>query len=87
MELKEWFEKEISPLIQADGGWLEMRHAKNEQEAPSHELPDVSWIARGECAHCAALERCLHWIGMRAARELGQELRWTVERVPFIWRR
>ncbi len=78
MELKAWFEEEIAPLVKADGGWLEIRG----EDGDTAEL-----TAKGECAHCAALERCLRWAEERAERELGREIRFTVTREPFLWRK
>ena len=78
MELKAWFEAEIAPCVKADGGWLEV----SSESGNTAEL-----TVRGECAHCAALERCVRWAEARAKRELGREIRFTVTRVPFLWRK
>ena len=78
MELKESFDREIMPCIRADGGWLELHREAEDR---------VCLVAQGECARCAALERCLNWIRERALQDLGQEFSWTVERIPFVWRR
>ena len=78
MKLRSWFESEIAPCVRADGGWLEL-------EDDGGDAPRVT--ARGECAHCASLERCLKWIEARAERELGCAVRFTVVREPFLWRK
>ena len=78
MELKTWFEREIVPCVRADGGWLEL----SDGEGDAREV-----TARGECAHCAALGRCLKWAAERAERELGVRVRFTEKREPFLWRK
>ena len=40
-----------------------------------------------ECAHCAALDRCLRWVQERAERDLGLEISFSVSREPFLWRK
>ena len=74
MELRAWFEKEIVPRVRADGGWLELKDG-------------AEVTARGECAHCAALERCVKWAETRAERELGIHVRFAVTRELFLWRK
>ena len=78
MERKAWFEKEIVPRVRADGGWLEITDADADTAAVT---------AKGECAHCAALERCLKWIEACAERDLSLQVRFTVTRDPFLWRK
>lgn len=78
MDLKAWFDKEIVPCVRADGGWLEVTDEDGDE---------IRLTARGECAHCAALDRCLGWVQMKAERELGLEKRFTAKREPFLWRK
>lgn len=78
MELNEWLEKEIVPLVRADGGWLELKEISGESAVLT---------AKGECAHCRALDRCVNWIGQRAENELGWKIRLTTVRDPFLWRK
>ena len=78
MDVKTWFDNEIAPCVRADGGWLELTDANGDQAAVT---------ARGECAHCAALDRCLRWAQMKAKRELGLDLRFLAKREPFLWRK
>ena len=78
MELRAWFESEIVPCVRADGGWLEITGENGE---------NAEVTARGECFHCAALERCLKWAEKRAREELGREIRFSVTREPFLWRK
>ena len=78
MDVKTWFNKEIAPCVRADGGWLEMTDEDGET---------AKITAKGECAHCAALDRCLRWAQTKAQRELGLELRFSVSREPFLWRK
>ena len=78
MDGKAWFEKEIAPCVKTDGGWLEWTEADGET---------ATVTARGECAHCAALDRCLRWAQMKAKRELGLDIRLVAKREPFLWRK
>ena len=78
MDVKTWFDKEIAPCVRADGGWLELT-GLGEGAA--------SVTARGECAHCKALDRCLRWVQERAERDLGLEISFSVSREPFLWRK
>ncbi len=78
MELKTWFEDRIAPRVRADGGWLEITDDAGEE---------ARITARGECAHCAALDRCLRWIRSEAERETGHAVRFSVTRDPFLWRK
>ena len=88
MELKDWFEQEILPCVRADGGWLELREGREQEERQiPNEAETVRLTVRGECVHCAALERCLRWAEDRAMKELGRTVRFTAVREPFIWRR
>ena len=76
MDVKIWFEQEIVPCVRADGGWLELTEVRDGA---------AEVTARGECAHCAALDRCLHWAQARAKRELDLEMHFSVRREPFLW--
>ena len=78
MDVKTWFEAEITPCVRADGGWLELTDVQSGTAAVT---------AKGECAHCAALERCLGWAQMKARQELGLDIRFSVKREPFLWRK
>ena len=78
MNVKTWFDNEIVPCVRADGGWLELKDADGETAAVT---------AKGECAHCAALDGCLRWIQMKAKRELGLDIRFSAKREPFLWRK
>ena len=78
MEVKAWFEREIASRVRADGGWLEWT-------AIDGGTVDVT--ARGECAHCAALDRCLRWAQMKAKQELDMDIRFLAKREPFLWRK
>ena len=78
MDLRAWFVNEIAPCVRADGGWLEIKDDAGEI---------VRLTARGECAHCAALGRCLKWAEGRAERELGRAVRFEAVREPFLWRK
>lgn len=78
MELKTWLEQAVTPLVRADGGWLEMKEETNDT---------AFFLARGECSHCQALDRCLRWVENRAQKELGREIRMTAVRDPFLWRK
>ena len=78
MDVKTWFEKEIDVCIRADGGWLELTEIAEDT---------VKMTAKGECAHCAALDRCIQWVQTKAKQELGLELCFSVSREPFLWRK
>ena len=78
MDLKTWFDNEIVPCVRADGGWLGWTDASDGA---------AEIIAKGECAHCAALDRCLCWAQTRAQQELGLEIRFSAKREPFLWRK
>ena len=78
MGLKTWFDNEIVPCVRADGGWLEWPDAGDG-------VAEI--IAKGECAHCAALDKCLRWAQMKAKRELGLDIHFSVKRDPFLWRK
>ena len=78
MDIRTWFEHEIVPCVRADGGWLELK-------AVVDGVAEVT--AKGECSHCAALERCLKWIQGRAENELGLMIRLSATREPFLWRK
>ncbi len=78
MELENWFEEVIAPRVRADGGWLEIR---------DRDADPIRLSARGECAHCAALGKCLDWIGDRARKDLGLSARFEAAREPFLWRK
>lgn len=78
MDVKTWFEKEIAPCVRADGGWLEWADVQGDK---------AELTAKGECARCAALERCLRWAQMKAKRELGLDIRFSAKREPFLWRK
>ena len=78
MDLKTFFEKEIAPCVRADGGWLELRQENGDR---------AELAARGECFHCAALDRCLRWAEARAKETLNREIRFTAVREPFLWRK
>ena len=78
MDVKAWFDSEIVPCVRADGGWLEL---------PDAGEGAAEIVAKGECAHCAALDRCLDWVRTRAEQELGVEFRFPVRREPFLWRK
>ena len=78
MELKTFFDAEIVPCVRADGGWMELTR----EEGDSAEL-----TVRGECVHCIALDRCLHWAETRVREELKREVRFTAVREPFLWRK
>ena len=78
MELKTWFEREIVPCVRADGGWLELSDGAGDAREVT---------ARGECAHCAALEACLRWAEKRVQEELKRDIRFTAVRSPFLWRK
>ena len=78
MELKAFFESEIAPCVRADGGWLEVTGEEGETAALT---------AKGECAHCAALEACLRWAEKRVKEELKRHIRFSAVRSPFLWRK
>ena len=78
MDVKTWFEAEIAPCVRADGGWLELTDVQSGTAAVT---------AKGECARCAALDRCLRWAEMKARQETGTDIRFTAKREPFLWRK
>ncbi len=78
MDLKTWFENEIAPRVRADGGWLDIKETGE---------GGAEITARGECAHCAALDGCLRWVREKAVRDLGREIVFSVTREPFLWRK
>ncbi len=78
MELQAFFDTAIAPCVRADGGWLEILRQDGDR---------VQLTAKGECARCAVLERCLAWAESRAQEELGRSIRFTAVRDPFLWRK
>ena len=76
--MKEYLEKYIAPRVQADGGWLEWA---------GEDGRELVLTAKGECAHCPCLDRCLDWVRERVRRDLGLDRTVRAVREPFIWRR
>lgn len=78
MDIREFLSDWVAPRVHADGGWLEYGR---EEEG------ELVLKAKGECARCASLDRCLKWVGERLEEKTGEKMRIRAEREPFIWRR
>ncbi|MDO5435478.1 MAG: NifU family protein [Clostridia bacterium] len=78
MELKEYLDRKIIPLVRADGGWLELKEDNGES---------IVLTAKGECSVCRATDRCAAWVRNRVMTDLGRDVKITVERDPFLWRK
>lgn len=76
MEIKTYIDTVIGPRVQADTGWLD--YASLDENC-------LHLIARGTCADCPCLGRCLKWVEDMIAKDLGVQLRITAESKPYIW--
>jgi Fe-S cluster biogenesis protein NfuA len=85
MNLQEFFDSEIAPCVRADGGWLELAESRfASSAAPS---PEILLTARGECARCPVLDRCLRWAESRVREGLNLEVTFRAVPDPFLWRK
>ncbi len=76
--MKNYLERTIAPRVRADGGWLEWAAEDDET---------LTLTARGECAQCKCLDKCLDWVRARIRRDLGVDRAVRAVREPFIWRK
>ena len=78
MSIEELMAQWIAPRVQADGGWLEIMEKDGS---------DLTLKAKGECARCISLERCLKWIASQAEEKTSEKVNVTAVREPFIWKK
>ena len=78
MELKEYIETKIQPLVRADGGWLEYTSENGDE---------LTLTAKGECARCICIDRCVKWVAGRIEADLGRTVHIRFGREPFLWRK
>ena len=75
---EDYLRERVAPRVRADGGWLDYA---------GEEGRTLRLTAKGECARCAALDRCLKWVADGAEKQTGVRPELSVTREPFLWRK
>ena len=76
-EIRQYLEESLFPRVWGDGGWMEIAGEEGGQ---------VRLTAKGECAICHCADRCATWLADMVRKRFGAEIKFTVEKKPFIWR-